>query len=46
MDKQTDKLIDQKICDGGDEDEGRMRGEKEDKQNAGQASKDYCMEVV
>ncbi len=36
-----------KICDRGDGDEGRMRREKKaEKQNAGQASKDYCMKVV
>lgn len=36
------------ICDRGDGDERRMSAGKkrEGKQNAGQASKDYCMKVV
>lgn len=35
--------IQRKICDRGDGDE---RGGEKEKQNAGQASEDYCMKVV
>lgn len=46
-DGDRDREIQREICDRGDGDERRMRGGwGREKQNAGQASKDYCMKVV